>query len=84
MIAERPGLGRYALLIVVTVAVAIAAAPSSIAQPVCNVTWDGGAATNSWHDALNWDTNAVPGATSNVCIPASTDGRRSRRTPARC
>jgi hypothetical protein len=34
------------------------------------VTWDGGAGTSNWSDALNWDTDAVPGATNDVVIPS--------------
>jgi hypothetical protein len=29
-------------------------------------TWDGGAATNNWGDAANWNTDGVPVATDNV------------------
>jgi len=29
-------------------------------------TWDGGAGTNNWGDAANWNTNGVPEATDNV------------------
>lgn len=34
----------------------------------CTVTWDGGAGTTSWHDAANWDNNAVPGPGDDVCL----------------
>ena len=33
------------------------------------VTWDGGAGTNNWHDATNWDTDAEPTAIDSVVIP---------------
>ncbi|MFO0850510.1 MAG: right-handed parallel beta-helix repeat-containing protein [Gemmataceae bacterium] len=33
------------------------------------VTWDGGAGTLNWEDALNWDTNALPTAADDVVIP---------------
>lgn len=33
------------------------------------VTWDRGAGTNNWGDALNWSTNSVPTASSNVVFP---------------
>jgi hypothetical protein len=32
------------------------------------VTWDGGAATNTWSDANNWSGNVVPTATDSVVI----------------
>lgn len=32
------------------------------------VTWDGGAGTNNWGDANNWNPNGVPGATQSVTI----------------
>lgn len=34
------------------------------------ITWDGGAGTNSWHDANNWNPNSVPTGTDVVEIPA--------------
>ncbi|MBX0291333.1 T9SS type A sorting domain-containing protein [Hymenobacter sp. HSC-4F20] len=33
--------------------------------------WDGGAGTNSWFDALNWDTDAVPTSTDDVLLDHS-------------
>jgi RHS repeat-associated protein len=36
------------------------------------VTWDGKANTYNWNDRGNWDSNAVPGATDDVVIPALT------------
>ncbi len=33
------------------------------------VVWDGGAGTDSWHDALNWSNDAVPTADDDVTIP---------------
>ncbi len=33
-----------------------------------NIFWDGGAGTNDWDDAMNWDTNQLPTSTSNVYI----------------
>ncbi|MFM9996087.1 MAG: beta strand repeat-containing protein [Phycisphaerales bacterium] len=37
------------------------------------VSWDGGASTNSWHDAANWSGDQLPGANDDVVIdvPAS-------------
>jgi hypothetical protein len=32
------------------------------------ITWDGGASTNNWGDALNWSGNAVPTATDSVVL----------------
>lgn len=34
------------------------------------VTWDRGAGTNSWHDASNWSTDALPGPADLVVVPA--------------
>ena len=42
------------LIGVVIVLVTIALAGNSVAQPICTITWDGGAGTDSWHDAANW------------------------------
>ncbi|GAB2771577.1 hypothetical protein GCM10027175_06340 [Hymenobacter latericoloratus] len=36
------------------------------------VRWDGGARTNSWFDALNWDTDAVPTTTDDVLLDHAT------------
>ena len=36
----------------------------------CNVDWDGGAATTSWHDAANWNPDTLPGPSDVACIPA--------------
>src|SRR5262245_1249333 len=33
------------------------------------VTWDGGAGGTDWTDALNWDTDTLPGAADDVVIP---------------
>lgn len=33
------------------------------------ITWTGGAGTNSWHTAGNWDLNRVPAAGDDVVIP---------------
>src|SRR4051812_28503623 len=57
------------LLVVGAAAVLMIAGPGARASVACTISWDGGAATTSWHDAVNWDTNAVPGATDVVCIP---------------
>jgi len=48
---------------------AVLASPARPAPP-CNVTFDGGAGTSSWHDAANWSTDTVPAAGDNVCVPA--------------
>jgi len=34
------------------------------------ITWDGEAGTDSWHDANNWNPNSVPTSTDDVQIPA--------------
>ena len=36
------------------------------------VTWDGGAGTNNWTDAMNWDTDALPTASDDVDLSAAT------------
>ncbi len=36
------------------------------------ITWTGGAGTNSWHTAANWDLNRVPGVGDDVVIPDMT------------
>jgi len=41
---------------------------SGTAQAV-TITWTGGAGTNSWHTAANWDLNRVPAAGDDVVIP---------------
>ncbi|HEX9259882.1 MAG TPA: right-handed parallel beta-helix repeat-containing protein, partial [Acidimicrobiales bacterium] len=41
---------------------------TSVALPTCH-TWDGGARTDSWHDAANWVGNEVPVDGDDVCIP---------------
>ncbi|MDD4382196.1 MAG: carboxypeptidase-like regulatory domain-containing protein [Candidatus Dojkabacteria bacterium] len=33
-----------------------------------SVSWDGGASTTNWSDALNWSTDSVPGADDDVLI----------------
>ncbi len=37
-------------------------------QLLATITWDGGAATNSWHDAANWSTDTLPGPNDDVVI----------------
>lgn len=34
------------------------------------IHWDGGGDGRSWHDPLNWSTDAVPGPTNDVVISA--------------
>jgi len=36
---------------------------------MATITWDGGAATQNWQDANNWDTDNVPGMFDDVIIP---------------
>jgi len=36
---------------------------------MATITWDGGAATQNWQDANNWDTDNVPTGTDDVIIP---------------
>ena len=43
----------------------------SIEELSAVATWDGGAGTNNWTDALNWDTNVVPSASDTVIITGS-------------
>lgn len=35
---------------------------------LATVAWDGGAGTDSWHDAMNWDGDVLPGPTDDVVI----------------
>ncbi|MGB3952953.1 MAG: hypothetical protein WBK99_07465, partial [Solirubrobacterales bacterium] len=41
-----------------------------MAEAPCSITWDGGAVSESWHDAANWDLDRVPEAGDHVCVPA--------------
>ncbi|MCC7075839.1 MAG: hypothetical protein IT198_01810 [Acidimicrobiia bacterium] len=43
--------------------------PAAGAVDDCNIWWDGGAGTDSWHDAANWDSDTVPANGAVVCIP---------------
>ncbi|MFK7971152.1 MAG: T9SS type A sorting domain-containing protein [Bacteroidia bacterium] len=36
------------------------------------VTWDGGAGTNNWTDAMNWDTDALPTASDDADLNGAT------------
>lgn len=36
------------------------------------VSWDGGASTSNWNDALNWSTDLVPTSSNDVTINAAT------------
>ncbi len=36
---------------------------------LATVTWDGGASTFNWNDALNWDTNSLPTAADDAVVP---------------
>ena len=40
------------------------------AAQIATIEWDGGGDGMSWHDAANWDTEAVPDAMDNVAIGA--------------
>lgn len=42
----------------------------TLAQVAGPVTWDGGAGTNNWSDAGNWDPDGVPTGPSNVSLTA--------------
>ncbi|MFN8104270.1 MAG: Calx-beta domain-containing protein [Acidimicrobiia bacterium] len=69
-------MGRRALTAVALIAAAALAlvglpVPTpAAAGPVddCNTWWDRGAGTDSWHDALNWSDDTVPGTGDVVCI----------------
>lgn len=41
---------------------------SSVILSAATVTWDGGAGTPNWADAMNWDTDALPTASDDVDI----------------
>ena len=38
------------------------------------ISWDGGAGTNQWSDALNWSGNSLPAVTDNVVLDNSVVG----------
>ena len=40
---------------------------------LATVTWDGGAGTNFWHDAMNWDGDVLPGPSDDVLINVAGD-----------
>jgi hypothetical protein len=48
------------------------AGPNDIAAAGCQGTirFDNGAGTGLWQTAQNWDTDVLPGAADDVCIPA--------------
>lgn len=63
--------GRGGLLQRVGAADAAAAAMAERLEPrllLALVEWDGGAGTDSWHDAMNWSGDAVPTAVDDVVI----------------
>jgi hypothetical protein len=41
------------------------------AAPMATKTWDGGAGTNRWSDATNWNPDGVPGSTDDVILDNS-------------
>ena len=45
--------------------------PLEFRSLLSTVTWDGGAGTLQWTDALNWNTDTLPGAGDDVAIPVS-------------
>ena len=58
---------RGVLLVVGVFVVCALAAPTAALAAI--VTWDGGAGTNSWHDAANWSSNTLPAAGDDVVLP---------------
>src|SRR2546421_3022928 len=49
-------------------------ASPTAATGACTINWDGGAGTTDWNTPANWDTNALPAPTDNVCIAAGAPG----------
>ncbi len=45
---------------------------SPVLLGAATVTWDGGAGTTNWSDAMNWDTDALPTASDDVDITDAT------------
>src|SRR5688572_15548454 len=58
---------RGALAVVGVSVVCALAAPTAALAAI--VTWDGGAGTNSWHDAANWSANTLPAVGDDVVLP---------------
>src|SRR5947207_2781415 len=44
-------------------------ATAAHAALTCTRTWDGGASTNQWTDAMNWSADTLPGVNDTACIP---------------
>ena len=40
---------------------------------LASVSWDGGGDGTSWHDALNWSGNVLPGSSDDVVIDVDTE-----------
>jgi hypothetical protein len=49
-----------------------------------NTQWTGSAKSNDWHDAGNWDTGVIPGAYTNVVIPAGLTNYPTISASAEC
>ncbi|MEA2643411.1 MAG: hypothetical protein QOG08_437, partial [Chloroflexota bacterium] len=61
-------LSMLSLAFVIAAIALVIGAVGSAAAATCTDSWDGGASTLSWQDALNWSTNVVPGAADNACL----------------
>src|SRR5438105_10902352 len=63
-----------AILIPVLATAAYTSGGTATGPATWTINWDGGAATNEWNDAANWDTDTLPGPADDVCIAAGAPG----------
>lgn len=74
----KTGRRRFGLALLVAVAGLVTAgllggvANAGACQVFAEKEWDGGAGTQEWHDANNWNPDGVPGPTHDVCIDNAT------------
>ena len=61
------GIRSTALLLTLLV-VAVFHGTISGQPPSCTINWDGTGDGASWHDPFNWDTDALPAPSDDVCI----------------
>ncbi|KAA3616964.1 MAG: T9SS C-terminal target domain-containing protein [Calditrichaeota bacterium] len=47
--------------------------PPIVEGVAASVSWDGGAATNSWNDALNWSNDIVPTSSDDITLASGDD-----------
>ena len=46
----------------------LASSLTATAVPTCTAEWDGGAGTDRWDDAANWQGDALPAPSDTACI----------------